>query len=459
MRVFRVALCVLVLVAMAAAAQAQGSGSLKVTSYPSGANVAIDGIDTGKTTPMSESLAIGQHTVTVSVPFAGWNPDTRTVSIVSGNNDLSVTLLPTLTTGPAGATGPQGPPGIPGPPGPPGADGATGPAGATGAAGADGAPGATGPQGPQGDTGPAGAMGPAGATGPQGPAGATGAQGPAGATGAQGPAGATGAQGPAGATGAQGPQGATGAQGPQGAQGVAGATGPQGPAGPAGQIDDPSMSCQVDEFMSGAQTISLPLQALAGTVGALGWTSNSAIQPNTDWPNPGVVTLSAPVGSLTSGNAFNHLRLWAGTNSVTPGPFYSSTPLRMKWILRRSTGTVPSTYRVGFTDDVFAATPGSGMSFEVRAGEWYAVTRGSSGFNDIPTGVLEAGNWQMLQIQRNNTTGAIEFYINGVLRASSTLNLPSQFRPLNLAIQLGGQGDVLIDYVSICLTGLQRNMP
>ena len=78
-----------------ASAHAQtGNGSLKVTSFPSGARVVVDGTDTGKVTPMSVSLAIGDHEVVVSIPNSGWNPDTRTVTINSGNNDLSVTLLP-----------------------------------------------------------------------------------------------------------------------------------------------------------------------------------------------------------------------------------------------------------------------------------------------------------------------------------------------------------------------------
>ena len=88
-------------------AQAQ-TGVLKVTSFPSGATVKIDGVDTGKTTPMSTGLSIGDHSVVVSIPNSGWNPDTRTVTIVSGNNDLSVTLLPILTVGPQGPQGPQG---------------------------------------------------------------------------------------------------------------------------------------------------------------------------------------------------------------------------------------------------------------------------------------------------------------------------------------------------------------
>jgi len=123
-------------------AQAQ-SGALKVTSFPSGAAVKIDGVDTGKTTPMSTSLSIGDHNVVVSISNSGWNPDTRTVTIVSGNNDLSVTLLPMLTIGPPGPQGPAGPQGIKGDTGTTGPDGAQGPKGDKGDTGAQGPPGAT----------------------------------------------------------------------------------------------------------------------------------------------------------------------------------------------------------------------------------------------------------------------------------------------------------------------------
>lgn len=100
---------------MAASLAAQtGNGALKVTSFPSGAKVSIDGIDTGKTTPMSTNLSVGDHMVVVSIPNSGWNADSRQVTIVSGNNDLSVTLLPTLTAGPPGSQGLPGLQGIPG---------------------------------------------------------------------------------------------------------------------------------------------------------------------------------------------------------------------------------------------------------------------------------------------------------------------------------------------------------
>jgi len=158
--------------AMCTSLQAQSTGSLKITSFPSGANVTIDGVSTGKTTPMTTSLPIGDHAVVVSIPNSGWNPDTRTVTIVPGNNDLSVTLLPLLTVGP------QGPPGPKGDKGDKGDMGAQGPQGLKGDTGPTGEPGPPGPKGDKGDTGAAGANGAQGLTGPAGPTGPQGAPGP-----------------------------------------------------------------------------------------------------------------------------------------------------------------------------------------------------------------------------------------------------------------------------------------
>jgi hypothetical protein len=505
MRVFRVGLGVLVVIAMAVAAQAQGSGSLKVTSYPSGANVAIDGIDTGKTTPMSESLSIGTHAVTVSVPFSGWNPDTRTVTITSGNNDLSVTLLPTLTTGPTGATGPQGVPGMAGPPGPAGATGSTGPAGATGAAGADGAPGATGPQGvpgqpgadgatgatgaqgPAGATGATGAQGPVGATGAQGadgatgaagPAGATGAQGPqgvagpAGATGAQGPAGATGAQGAAGATGAQGPAGATGAQGPAGATGAAGAQGPvgatgaqgpvgatgatgaQGPAGAAGSGDDPINACMADEFISGNAGSSNNGFFVSNNIGSLGWTTPGSVNYNDDIV-PGVVTFIN-----------TSLRLNPMTQSGV-GAVHASTGqgMRNKWILRVQAGNfTPAQFptdsaRVGFMDNPSAAAP-NGVYFESRNGFWAFVAKiNNAVVLDQPTTIASDNSpaqrfFQLLEIDVNMGGTAVRAKINGTQVA--TLAGLGNPEPWNLAAQVTGQLlHVSLDYFSLCFSGFR----
>src|SRR5215813_12046106 len=118
MHILKRACALLAVCALATCLNAQsGNGSLKVTSFPSGASVSVDGVFTGKVTPMSISLPVGDHQVVVFIPNSGWNPDTRTVTVNTGNNDLSVTLLPTLTAGPQGPEGPQGDSGPQGPKG------------------------------------------------------------------------------------------------------------------------------------------------------------------------------------------------------------------------------------------------------------------------------------------------------------------------------------------------------
>src|SRR5687767_10714979 len=152
----KVVMLVVSLAVAAMPAYAQ-NGSLKVTSFPTGSAVSVNGVDTGKVTPMSISLPIGDHSVTVAAG-PGWSADSRIVTITAGNNDLSVTLVPVLTAGPQGPQGIQG---------------------ATGATGATGPQGPPGPQGEQGATGATGATGPQGPAGPQGEKGETGATGPA----------------------------------------------------------------------------------------------------------------------------------------------------------------------------------------------------------------------------------------------------------------------------------------
>ena len=156
------ALAVLVVILAVIPAAGQ-SGVLKVTSFPSGAAVVVDDVPTGKVTPMTVSLPIGDHSVTVTLSNSGWQADTRTVTIVAGNNDLSVTLLPALTEGPPGPPGPAGAQGIPGIQGIQGVPGAQGPPGP---------PGPPGEKGEQGDKGDTGDQGPPGAMGPPGPPGA-----------------------------------------------------------------------------------------------------------------------------------------------------------------------------------------------------------------------------------------------------------------------------------------------
>jgi len=151
---------------------------------------------------------VGSHTVVVSIPNSGWNPDSRIVLIDSGTTDLSVTLLPQLTVGPPG---PQGPKGDKGDKGDPGLQGLQGVPGDIGPAGPQG------PKGDKGDPGPQGIQGVPGGTGPAGPQGSKGDKGDQGAQGVQGGPGDIGPAGPQGTKGDKGDKGDPGAQGPPGA--------------------------------------------------------------------------------------------------------------------------------------------------------------------------------------------------------------------------------------------------
>jgi len=178
-RLVLVQIAVFLALAVAATSAAAQNGVLKVTSFPSGATVSIDGVDTGKVTPMSTSLSIGNHTVVVSLPNPGWRPDSRPLDIVSGNNDLSVTLLPLLTVGPQGPKGDKGDTGVQGPQGIQGIQGLKGDAGAPGLQGLKGdtgLQGTTGPTGDKGDTGDTGSKGDTGQQGLPGPGGLNGMQ-------------------------------------------------------------------------------------------------------------------------------------------------------------------------------------------------------------------------------------------------------------------------------------------
>lgn len=97
------------------------AASLKVTSFPDGAQVWIDGSYTGKVTPMSTTVPDNTAIIVkVQIPNSGWKPQETEFQTTTGINELSVTLLPLITEGPAGPSGPKG---DTGPQGPAGASG------------------------------------------------------------------------------------------------------------------------------------------------------------------------------------------------------------------------------------------------------------------------------------------------------------------------------------------------
>lgn len=105
--------------------------NLVLNSFPSGAEVTIDGTDTGLKTPYNKGITAGQHTILLTPPnTALWQSTSQTVTVPSGGAfNFSMSLIPVLTQGPIG---PQGVQGIQGPIGAIGATGPTGPQGTQG---------------------------------------------------------------------------------------------------------------------------------------------------------------------------------------------------------------------------------------------------------------------------------------------------------------------------------------
>ena len=91
-------LSAMVLLAIATPALAQQRGSLRIESVPEGATVYIDKVRVRQETPVTVSLPLGQHQVTVTFPNSGWAPNHQTVNIRRGRNEeLYVILLPAVT--------------------------------------------------------------------------------------------------------------------------------------------------------------------------------------------------------------------------------------------------------------------------------------------------------------------------------------------------------------------------
>ena len=353
------------------------------------------------TSPGTQYLAVVAYTT----------PTTMTDHIVG----MRFTFEGTTVAGPQGPPGPAGPQGLQGVPG------------ATGPQGLQGVPGATGPQGLQGVP---------GATGPQGLQGVPGATGP---QGLQGVPGATGPQG------LQGVPGATGAQGPQGIQGVQGVQGPPGPQGPPGILSDPTMTCAVEEFLSGGTT--------SGTIGVLGWTTNAGVSITRDGPNaPGVLRLS-----MQSGHAA-YLTLNPATTPPV-GSIFTDTPFDITWIFRRQTASLPLMFRMGLMSEVDAHAPLDGIYLETLTDgasplRWVATTRADGVENVTETGILEDNTYHRFRIRRT-AVGEIEFLIDNVQVALH----PSTIDPavsMTVVLQVSAGTVVLSDYVSLCFNGLNR---
>ena len=197
-----------------------------------------------------------------------------------------------------------------------------------------------------------------------------------------------------------------------------------------------------DEFLSGLLT--------TGSIGELGWnlTGTGGTITNTDTTRTGSITLTTPATSANS--AIITLK----PASTTTGMTDFASEWDMTWIVKIPTIT---------SDDWFVFTLSYSSDNSKYAGfqvntysTWRAVNKDTSATNTDTGITATAGQWYKLRAKRTSTT--IQYYIDDVLVATNSTNLPTgQGQPRAIVYNgLSSARYIVIDYFSLRIPSLTR---
>ncbi len=162
-----------------------------------------------------------------------------------------------------------------------------------------------------------------------------------------------------------------------------------------------------DDFTTGGQP--------TGTIGDLGWLSNGTlvVRPG-ELNHPGVIRLDTRAVSGT------HERL---NFSLSPS-FNVGFNHEVTWVAVVNTVDANTTVRLGSANSVAGAPPVNGIYFEKLDGDtnWFAVTRAGGTQTRTDTGVAVSASYITARYSFNGS--AVLFYINDLLVATNTTNIP-----------------------------------
>lgn len=171
--------------------------------------------------------------------------------------------------------------------------------------------------------------------------------------------------------------------------------------------------------------------------GSNGWGWGTAVVGSASMSESGHIGVCEP-----GGNAINTgLGVFLGIGSIT---FESMA----KWIAAPATGDA---ILMGL-GDTGSATPANGIYFEYQyaTGFWECITENTSTQTVTTTSIDSTANWHRFTIIVNAAGTSAEFYIDGVLEATHTTNLPSSATDLR-AYHMGtsiAAGLWRLDYMS-----------
>lgn len=204
-----------------------------------------------------------------------------------------------------------------------------------------------------------------------------------------------------------------------------------------------------DDFMSGGSA--------DGTVGALGWnysTTGSALSGGSDHNAPGVYKSFAH--PTTSGN-YETMRAMVGRHIDAEQIKDSVWRVRLDivaanqcwcvgWIYSHSATTEPEDGIYFVTSDNYGDT------------DWRCITRESTS-TVTDTNLARDTSWHTFRIRVNHDATAVQFYIDGTLRATHTTNIPTTnhiypfaFKAKTPGFSGNGSAYMYIDYFGCVLT-------
>lgn len=214
---------------------------------------------------------------------------------------------------------------------------------------------------------------------------------------------------------------------------------------------DPTTTAEIMEDFAGGNTFS-------GYIGTCGWKFTTG--------GGGTVTYTSAVsnrvavikfGSGTTQDNGSTLYLVDAANQ----PIIPASPNNLTLIFSVCQVDANASHKIhiGTSDNIALIGDVNGAYFRFNeTGNWYAVTRNVGAETATDTGIVNSTSWRQFKIVTASDYSNIKFYIDGVLKATHTTNLPmvATSPRMQVVITATTERFLLVDYFYLKMTGLSR---
>jgi hypothetical protein len=170
-----------------------------------------------------------------------------------------------------------------------------------------------------------------------------------------------------------------------------------------------------DEFMSGTTE--------DGEAGSLGWslTNGNADYTTIVADHPGILERGTGAVANTLAYTYTPPGLFTASRGFLPNEYFDSV-----WIALAVQTDTDTAMRIGHLSAGGGNPPADGLYFEKLFADtnWFAVSRAANVQTRYNTTIAVDTNWHRFEIRRS-ASGAIEFLIDGTVRATATATIPT----------------------------------